>query len=1327
MAKKLLILILALLIATPAHAGWFDWLGQISVPQANVFGEDGTLMRLGASSTYATSTYHNINRLLKLHEIDTPANPAPDQANLYIKDDGGGTTRIFLLDSGGTETDLTGGGGGCTTLDCLTDAVITSPVASSTLFYDGSNWVNKLLNFWDIVQGYATSTQGGTGFSTSTTGDLLYANATNHWDKLAIASGFLRNVSGIPAWSTDVMDLTTHQSSGGIKTFTLFPEVSGTPTTTNQLINKGYADALAGGFLYKLQVTVASTGAVATSGPQTVDGVSAVAGDRVLLKNQSNSNNNGCYVVVDPGNWTICTDSDTDAEVNQGTAYFVPSGTVNAKSGWAILTADPITPGSTAITFGQISGAPAYTGSAGVQLVGADFRANLGSSGGLSLFGLNTLWVDHDNSTLSTSTGKLAIANLGVTNAKIANSTIDLTAKVTGILPVANGGLNLSASSDDNVPVGNGTTWQSKALTNCDSVTQAVSYNTTTNTWGCNTITGSGGGSSGGTLIAATTTKKHINESVVSSNTVQPDDDLYFYIGANEVWTFRYVLNATSTATADIQLGVRAPVGASCFYNAYALSVSAATAPTSATTTCSNNGFIIQVPNTARQTYEVAGTIVNGSTAGTSTLYWSQGTSNATAATIGKGSFLEAMATSTSALSVGGGGTGQTSFRQGWLHSDGDTITASSSPTVNYITATSTTLASFFPYASTTAFTVSGTTDLRGDINNTTGALVIIDDNIDISEGTLDFFSSNGFNLYTSVYPSQATLGASIFPVSPSVLALEGAFREDLDFTLLSANRKIQFPDITGTFLLATGTQNFILGSGTTTNATTTTLASDVICLTGDLPCKTTWPTGGASFGKAWELFTDFLAPTTSVPILVNNATSTITNLVTVNATSTNATSTILSVSSIASTSLLRIDTIGNGCLNITSGLVGGTGVACGSGGGTNSKWATSTLPDLGIYPNNATYVGIGTTTPRFNLQLASSTQPQLALTDGVNNGWTFRNLDGVLYVATSSPTTFATSTINALKIDGNGLITTSLGLTNTAGQILVPNGAVGAPSFAFTTSPTSGIKWSGSTMDFVNGGTTYLVVNAGQVSFRGNTAAAPSVADNSNLGTGINFPGSSILTFSTSALERGRITAAGLFGIGTTTPRWSLQVSSSTGSQLTLSDTLATADHWSFRNKGGTFYLATSSPTTFATSSVAALTIGSDGTLIANKIKSTGSIFSSSATEGIGYTTGAGGSVTQSTSKSTGVTINAVSGRINTHNATLNADAEVSFTVTNSAVAAEDVVVLSQSAGTTNAYMFFAVAMNNGTFKIQITNISASNIGEVIGINFAIIKAVQS
>lgn len=80
---------------------------------------------------------------------------------------------------------------------------------------------------------------------------------------------------------------------------------------------------------------------------------------------------------------------------------------------------------------------------------------------------------------------------------------LPLTTGVIGTLPVANGGTNLTASADDNVMVGNGTTWQTKAIGDCDGATNALTYDTTTNAFGCNTI--SGGSISGLTDTAIVT------------------------------------------------------------------------------------------------------------------------------------------------------------------------------------------------------------------------------------------------------------------------------------------------------------------------------------------------------------------------------------------------------------------------------------------------------------------------------------------------------------------------------------------------------------------------------------------------------------------------------------------------------------------------------------------------------------------------------------------------------------------------------------------------------------------------------------------------------
>lgn len=112
----------------------------------------------------------------------------------------------------------------------------------------------------------------------------------------------------------------------------------------------------------------------------------------------------------------------------------------------------------------------------------------------------------------------------------------------------------------------------------------------------------------------------------------------------------------------------------------------------------------------------------------------------------------------------------------------------------------------------------------------------------------------------------------------------------------------------------------------------------------------------------------------------------------------------------------------------------------------------------------------------------------------------------------------------------------------------------------------------------------------------------------------------------------------------------------------------------------------------------------------------------------GIGYGTGAGGTVTQATSKSTGVTLNKICGQITTHNATLNTNNEVGFTVTNSTVAATDtVIVCIASGGTAAAYQISVGAVGSGSFRITLANLSASNLGEALVINFAVIKAVAA
>ena len=114
-------------------------------------------------------------------------------------------------------------------------------------------------------------------------------------------------------------------------------------------------------------------------------------------------------------------------------------------------------------------------------------------------------------------------------------------------------------------------------------------------------------------------------------------------------------------------------------------------------------------------------------------------------------------------------------------------------------------------------------------------------------------------------------------------------------------------------------------------------------------------------------------------------------------------------------------------------------------------------------------------------------------------------------------------------------------------------------------------------------------------------------------------------------------------------------------------------------------------------------------------------------ATSTLGYTTGSGGTVTQGTSKSTTVVLNKATGQITLHGAALAANTPVTFTLTNSTIAANDILVFNHvSAGTIGAYNFNAVA-SGGSAVVTVRNITSGSLSEAAVVSFAVIKAVTS
>ena len=164
----------------------------------------------------------------------------------------------------------------------------------------------------------------------------------------------------------------------------------------------------------------------------------------------------------------------------------------------------------------------------------------------------------------------------------------------------------------------------------------------------------------------------------------------------------------------------------------------------------------------------------------------------------------------------------------------------------------------------------------------------------------------------------------------------------------------------------------------------------------------------------------------------------------------------------------------------------------------------------------------------------------------------------------------------------------------------------------------------------------------------------------------------------------------------------------------------------------GGTFTttLHTITPTAARTISfpdatgTVALVGGSSGQVLYNNAGAVagGNLGYNATTGAFGYINGTG-TITQATNKATGVTLNSPSGQITLNGTALAADTTVSFTLTNSSITANDVLILNHlSAGTAGSYLLNAQAAA-GSASINVRNITSGSLSEAIVIGFAVIK----
>ncbi len=220
------------------------------------------------------------------------------------------------------------------------------------------------------------------------------------------------------------------------------------PTEAAHAATKQYVDAARSGLDVKASVRAATTATVNLStdvdAGSVIDGVTLVAGDRILIKDQGVGGvahvDNGIYVVAASGAPTRATDADSSAEVTAGLFTFVEEGTANGDAGFVLATNGSITVGSTALLFTQFSGTGQITAGDGLSKSGSTLNVNDDDV---------TIYVDgnDDLAVKSSSTAGQVLLSQGSGTAAWGALDLSDSDATTNILPINRGGTSASTAS----------------------------------------------------------------------------------------------------------------------------------------------------------------------------------------------------------------------------------------------------------------------------------------------------------------------------------------------------------------------------------------------------------------------------------------------------------------------------------------------------------------------------------------------------------------------------------------------------------------------------------------------------------------------------------------------------------------------------------------------------------------------------------------------------------------------------------------------------------------------------------------------------------------
>jgi len=236
--------------------------------------------------------------------------------------------------------------------------------------------------------------------------------------------------SGLTITSSTIDSTTIGATSPSTGVFTNIATTTGTistsPSANTDIANKYYVDAVAQGLGPKAACAVGTTANITLSGLQTIDGYTTLAGDRVLVKNQTSSQFNGIYL-ASASTWTRAVDMDVWAEVSG--AYTVILNGGQANTGYVCTASKTGTIDVTAMPWVQFSGTGTYFAGTGLTLSSNTFS--------ITNTGVTAASVGSASKTLTATVNAqgqltaLADTNIAIAATQITSGTID-TARISG-------------------------------------------------------------------------------------------------------------------------------------------------------------------------------------------------------------------------------------------------------------------------------------------------------------------------------------------------------------------------------------------------------------------------------------------------------------------------------------------------------------------------------------------------------------------------------------------------------------------------------------------------------------------------------------------------------------------------------------------------------------------------------------------------------------------------------------------------------------------------------------------------------------------------------